>query len=168
MKIGIRASRKSSYEEWPLRQLAIIGALKLLLVAEGIVILSGYGLIHIGILLLLWLLSYPVIHFGLCRKCRYYGRRCAVPGEGNLVHLFFQKSEEPAGVSGFLLAVLSYVMRLGYPILFLVRYEYHWIFPAVYYGTILLFFLVIGRFIGCPNCQKVECPLNPDWVYNRK
>ncbi len=168
MKIGIRARRKNRYEEWPLHQVAIIGALKLLLVAEGIVILAGHGLIHVGILLLLWLLSYPVIHFGMCRKCCYYGRRCPVPGEGNLVHLLFKKSEKPAGVFGFLLAVLTYVMRFGYPVHFLVNYEYNWIFPTIYYATILVFFLILGRFIGCPNCQKVECPMNPDWSYPHK
>jgi len=128
---------------------------------EGAFILASHGTGHVVVLVFLWVFSYPVIHYGVCRKCRYYGLRCPVPGEGNLVHHFFERSHEDPGAAGYFMGGVCYLMRLGYPAYFLIFYESPWLLRAVYPLTVLAFIVVLGRIIGCPNCLKEECPMNP-------
>jgi hypothetical protein len=161
VKISMRAQRKGEFEEWPLNHLFITGGILLLLFLEGVFIVAGHGAWRIAILIALWIASFPVIHFSMCRKCNYYGKRCPIPGEGNLVHILFKKKEGPTGFLGWMGVVLCYVMRLGYPVIFLDKNSV-WI-GAIYATTFLVYMIILGRVLGCPNCVKVECPMNPDW-----
>lgn len=165
MKIRVRASRKGTFEQWPLAYTIIVGTLKLLLFLQGALIVLPHGGAHVVILALLWILSYPVIYYGMCRSCVYYGKRCPVPGEGALVHRFFDRCEQPPGLAAWSLVGLCYLMRLGYPFLFLMGSHPR---PALWQGalyviSILAFITVLTRGIGCPYCTRYSCPLNPDY-----
>ena len=157
----MRAQRKGEFEEWPLNHQFIVGAILALLFLEGLFIVARHGALHIAILIALWIASFPVIHFSMCRKCRYYGKRCPIPGEGNFVHLLFRKKEGPTGLLNWMGVLLCYVMRLGYPVIFLDKNSI-WI-GIIYATTFLVYMLILGRVLGCPNCIKTECPMNPDW-----
>ena len=165
MKISVRASRKGRFEQWPLAHAILLGTLKLLLFLQGAAIVLPHGAAHVAVLVLLWILSYPVIHYGMCRTCVYYGRRCPVPGEGNLVHRLFDKRESSPGLAAWSLVGLCYLMRLGYPLLFLIGPHSRpaWWHGAFYVFSIVVFFLVLTRVIGCPYCTRYACPLNPDY-----
>ena len=164
MALDLGPERQCEFQEWPLRHLVIMGGMLLLLFLEGAWIVSGFGAVHVVILLMLWILSFPVIHFSLCRKCIYYGKRCPIPGEGNLAHILFEKKEGPIGPLNWAGVLLCYVMRLGYPALFLVLYpeRYSFLVGVIYALTFVLMFLMLFYAIGCPNCMKTECPMNPD------
>ncbi len=164
MAMEIRPKRCGEFEEWPLSHLAVVGGMLLLMFLEGALIVSIFGGLHVVVLIVLWVASFPVIQFSLCRKCLYYGKRCPVPGEGNLANLLFEKKEGPAGFMDYMGVVLCYAMRLGYPAIFLFLYpeKYSRLTGLIYALTIVLFFMILANVIGCPNCMKTECPMNPD------
>ena len=163
MQLNWRPPKKGHFEEWPPQHRMIIGGIKALLFLEGVFILLPYGAIHIAALIILWIFSYPVIFYGMCRKCLNYGRKCPVPGEGDLVGRFFERCDDPPGVSGWFMVGLCYLMRLIYPAVFLFRYDYHWFYSMIYILTILFFFTALGRLVACPNCRNERCFLNPDY-----
>ncbi len=165
MHISLRARRKGQFEQWPPLYTGAIGALTLLLFLEGIFIVAPHGLFHVSVVLVLWILSYPVIYYGMCRTCTYYGRRCPVPGEGSLVHYFLNRREASPGWSAWTMVGLCYVMRLGYPLICLVRFHTPWWYGVVYGFSIMAFTVVLTRMIGCPYCTRNTCPLNPDYGF---
>ncbi len=166
MSNGFRPKRKEKFEQWPPSHRLLMGGMLGLLFLEGAVIVSRFGAIHILILLILWIISFPVIHFSLCRKCYNCGKRCAIPGEGELANLLFEKREGPPGLFNWLGTALSYVIRLGYPAAFLILYpeRYSTTMAVIYELTFIMFLLLDARVIGCPNCMNKNCPLNPDYV----
>lgn len=48
-----------------MNHLVITGGMLLLLFLEGMFIVAEYGTLHIFILIILWVTSFPVIHFSL-------------------------------------------------------------------------------------------------------
>lgn len=160
-----KAKRRGEFEEWPAVHRIIMGGLLLFMFLQGAWIVSGFGAVHILILLILWAGSFPVIHYSLCRKCRNCGRKCAIPGEGDLAHLFFKKNEGPPGAINWLGTALCYLIRLGYPAAFLILYpeNYSALATVIYILTPVVFLFLDSRVIGCPNCLNLRCPLNPGY-----
>jgi hypothetical protein len=164
MLTGIRPRRKAEFQEYPLSHLVVMGGMLILLFLEGVFIVSRLGWGHIIVLLVLWLASFPLIQFSLCRKCFYYGKRCPVPGEGNLAHILFDKKAGGTGLFNWMGAVLTYAMRLGYPVIFLLLYpeRYSILVSVIYALTFVIFLLILVNVVGCPNCMNTDCPMNPD------
>ncbi len=150
------------YDEWPITHLVVMGMILLLMFLEGLLIVSEYGALHVIVFIILWVASFPVIHYSACRKCMYYGKRCPVPGEGNLVHLLFEKSDSPAHFVDYIGVMLCYGMRLGYPLILLFFNDSLIKLTAlILMLTVVLFFLIHSQIIGCPHCKKTKCPANP-------
>lgn len=142
-----------------------MGGILLFLFLQGAWIVYPYGTIGIAVLTILWVVSFPVIHFFLCRHCYNCGKRCAIPGEGDLANLLFKPKPGSPGLTNWLGTALSYLLRMGYPAALLILHpENHtaWI-KIVYPLTLVVFLTIDSRVFGCPYCKNILCPLNPDY-----
>lgn len=159
MRIGIE--RKQRLSEFTIREYGLNGAFVAILFLFGLFLswkLSAFaGMLH----LLLWLLSYPVIHATLCRNCVYHGKPCPVPLEGSCSHLAFDKGHDfgiLAGIGG----LVAYFMRvcIPYAAIFQMGAVLHFV---LYTGIIAGLLYVLLYHTGCPNCLNRQCPFNPDY-----
>ena len=154
---------QETYEEWPVLHQLMTGGMLLLLYLEGMLVVSEHGSLHMAVLTFLWIASFPVIHYFMCRKCHNYGRACPIPLEGGLVHFFYKKSNDPPGILGWAGVGLCYLMRLGYPLMFFYLYwgDYSIFLVLIYILTISLFSLILRYAVGCPHCGNKDCFLCP-------
>jgi hypothetical protein len=158
MKIGSKRRRRLS--EFTIKEYGINGIFVAALFLFGL-FLSGKLSAFAGMLyVLLWLLSYPVIHATLCRNCVYHGKQCPVPFEGSCSHLAFDKGHDfgiLAGIGGF----LAYFMRVCIPYVAIFQMG-SVLYFILFTGIIAGFLYVLLYHTGCPNCINTKCPLNPD------
>lgn len=158
MKTGIK--RKKRLSEFSIREYVINAALMLLFFIFGLYLSWKLSTFAGMLYLLLWLISYPIIHATTCRNCVYHGKECPVPLEGGCSHITFDRGNNFglfAGVGGF----LAYFLRVCIPYVAIVHVGSMMHF-ALYSGIIILFFYVLLYHTGCPNCINTKCPMNPD------
>jgi hypothetical protein len=159
MKIGNK--RKARLSEFTIREYGINGIFVAALFLFGLFLswkLSAFaGMLY----LLLWLLSYPVIHATLCRNCVYHGKQCPVPFEGGCSHLISDKGHN-FGVLVGIGGILAYFMRVCIPYVAIFQTG-SVLYFILYTGVLAGFFYVLLYHTGCPNCINTNCPFNPDY-----
>ena len=158
----IRAKRKNRFQEYSWSQKWMTGLLLSFLFIHGLVLSlkpgCPGGLLYIG----LWAVSYPVIYWGACRRCVYYGKACPVPLEGSLAQYFFKKSPDSMSISVLIWASVSYGLRIGLPVVIIVSGKMV-VHGIIFGGVFLLFWIIHLYLVGCPNCVNENCPFNPDY-----
>ena len=112
--------------------------------------------------LVLWILSYIVIHAGACRRCVYYGKQCPVPLEGSLVNKFFAPSDKKFNVDCLVWASLTYILRVALPLATIVYLEL-WLIGLVWLMAFGAFWILHLFVTGCPRCGNTRCIMNPDF-----
>jgi hypothetical protein len=153
--------RKNRLSAFTIKEYGINGIFVVILFLFGLFLSWNLSAFAGMLYLLLWVLSYPVIHGTLCRNSVYHGKQCPVPFEGTCSHLSFDRGHNfgiLAGISGF----LAYFMRvcIPYVALFQMGSVLHFL---LYTSVILGFLYVLLYHTGCPNCINTKCPMNPDY-----
>jgi hypothetical protein len=159
--MNLKPKRKAKLSEFTIREYGINGGLMAILFLFGLFLSWKLSTFAVFLYLLLWVVSYPLIHATTCRNCVYHGKQCPVPLEGGCSHLTFDQGNNFglfAGVGGF----LAYFLRVCIPYVAIIQAG-SVVYFALYTGVILLFFYVLLYHTGCPNCIQTKCPMNPDF-----
>ncbi|MEN6473143.1 MAG: hypothetical protein ABFD81_03945 [Syntrophaceae bacterium] len=157
----LRPPRKHRYSEFPRQASRKAVFLLTAFFLLGMAISARRKIVGLAVYLLAWVLSYPVIYAGTCRKCPYYGKRCPIPLEGSCVGNFLARGAGSFGYAELFWAGVAYLLRMAVPagIILLDRLR---MLGSAYLGIVAAYWTNHLLVEGCPNCINSTCPLNPD------
>lgn len=159
MSFGIK--RKKRLTEFTIKAYGINGGLMAMIFLFGLSLSWELSLFAVGLYLISWLASYPIIHAITCRNCVYHGKQCPVPFEGGCSHLTSDRGNNFGLLAG-LGGMLAYFLRVCIPYV-AISHSGSVLFFILYTGNIVILFYVLFYHTGCPNCINAKCPMNPDF-----
>ncbi len=153
------------YENYPLGTVAIANALNYSIWILGAFILSGFGILVVGLYLAFCIVMEFRILWRSCTSCYYYGKTCFM-GLGRVCPLFFKKRMRDKDAKITRLDILTDMMVSIFPIIggfVLLLISFSWLVLISLIAIALLTTIGNGfvrQSLACRYCKqrKIGCP----------